>query len=347
MNGSEWLDNVSKGMNDDAAKGAPLASLTVREFIGKFGYARRGSVIVSDILNELDERNLQTVPPFDAVWIDSTISIEPKQKDQQETADASGAKQENADSTNAVDPTIRIGALEAAGREPVSVNPNETLKCATTIMLLNDYSQLPVIQGEYHVKGVVNWESIGSRSSLNHNCEFVHECMDTEYQVIDASAPLLEAVGIIEHNGYVLVKDNNKITGIVTASDIAQQFAQLSTPFLLVGEIERQLRRLLIRGKFTPEQLSASQNPGRAKPIEGPADLTLGGYVHLLGKKENWDCLGLSGIDRDEFVERLNDVREIRNEVMHFSLDDLPPETIKKLESFADFFRNLARIVAI
>ena len=346
MNGSEWLDDISKGMNDDNAEGAPLASLTVREFIGKFGYARRGSEIVSAISNELDKRNLQTVPAFNTVWIDSAISIEPKQKDQKEAADDSSPKQENGDSTNAVDPTIRIGALEAAGRKPVSVKPDDLLNVATTIMQLNDFSQLPVMQSERVVKGVVSWKSIAARVLLGREREFVRQCMDPA-EVINIGTPLFDAVGGIQRHDYVLVQDEtNKITGIVTASDIAQQFMQLSTPFLLVGEIEGQLRRLI--EKFTVEDLErSSQNSGSEKPIDGPTDLTFGDYVQLLGKEENWSRLGLSGIDRKKFVERLDDVRKIRNEVMHFSLDDLPPETIKKLESFADFFRNLARIGAI
>ena len=249
-------------------------------------------------------------------------------------------------------PTIRIGALEAAGtagRKLVSVKPDAPLNVATTVMQLNDFSQLPVMQSERIVKGVVSWKSIAVRVLLGREREFVRQCMDPP-EIIDIATPLLDAVGVIQRRDYVLVRDKtNKITGIVTASDIAQQFAQLSTPFLLVGEIERQLRRLLIRGKFTPEQLRASQNPQSAspKPIEGPEDLTFGDYVQLLRKKENWDCLGLSGIDRDEFVDRLDDVREIRNEVMHFSLDVLPPGTIQKLEGFVGFFRNLARIGAI
>ena len=242
-------------------------------------------------------------------------------------------------------PTIRIEVLDAAKSPPVSVKPDAPLNVATTIMQLNDFSQLPVMQSECEVEGVVSWKSIGTRVLLGREREFVCHCMDPA-KVIDIDTPLFDAVNVIQRHDYVLVQDKtNKITGIVTASDIAQKFAQLSTPFLLVGEIERQLRRL-IPGKLTLEQLRASQNPGRAK-IEGPADLTLGGYVHLLRKKENWDCLGLNGIDRDEFVDRLDEVREIRNQVMHFSLDDLPPETIKKLESFAGFFRNLARIGAI
>ena len=341
MNGSEWLDDVAKGIKDDADKGAAAeTSLTVREFIGNFGYARRGSEIVRTISNELDKRNLQTTPPFDTVWIDSAISIAPKQEDPKETADAPSAKQENGDSRGAADPTIRIGTLKDRSK-PVSVNPNDTLECATTVMLLNDYSQLPVMQGEYHVKGVVSWESIGIRTSLNRDCKYVRDCMDTDYHVIDAGAPLFEAVGIIERNGYVLVKDNNKITGIVTASDIAQQFVQLSTPFLLVGEIEGRLRHL-IREKFTVEDLKCT-----FPDAESPEDLTFGEYAQLLGKDENWERLGLSGIDRKKFLERLDEVRKIRNEVMHFSVDDLPPETVNKLKSFAGFFRNLAKIGAI
>ena len=256
---------------------------------------------------------------------------------------------EDHDPGDGLPPTIRIEVLDAAKNPPVSVKPDAPLNVATTIMQLNDFSQLPVMQSEYEVEGVVSWKSIGARVLLEREREFVCQCMDPA-KVIDIDTPLFDAVNVIQRHDYVLVQDKtNKIMGIVTASDIAQQFAQLSTPFLLVGEIERQLRRLIL-GKFTTEQLRASQNPGSAKLIEGPSDLTLGGYVHLLRKKENWDCLGLSGIDRKKFVERLNEVRKIRNEVMHFSLDDMPPETIKKikkLESFADFFRNLARIGAI
>ena len=256
---------------------------------------------------------------------------------------------EDVNSENGLAPTIRIEILDAAKSPPVSVKPDAPLNVATTIMQLNDFSQLPVMQSEYEVEGVVSWKSIGTRVLLGREREFVRQCMDPP-EIIDIATPLLDAVGVIQRCDYVLVQDKtNKITGIVTASDIAQQFAQLSTPFLLVGEIERQLRRLI--EKFMVEDLErSSQNSGSEKPIDGPTDLTFGDYVQLFGKEANWSRLGLSGIDRKKFVERLNEVRKIRNEVMHFSLDDMPPETIKKikkLESFADFFRNLARIGAI
>ena len=38
--------------------------------------------------------------------------------------------------------------------------------------------------------------------------------------------------------------------------------------------------------------------------------------------------------DRGEFVKHLNDVREIRNDVMHFDPDDVAPEDLAKLRRF-------------
>ena len=333
MNGFEWLDDVAKKIEDDAGKGvASETRLTVREFLGKFGYARRGAVIVNAILNELGKRNLRTVPSFDTAWFDGIISIE--------------MDEEGGGHDVGSDPTIRIEILPAANKAPISVKPNDRTSKAVTIMQLNDFSQLPVMTNERSVKGVVSWKSITARTSLGRPSEFVRQCMDTE-RVIDISTPLLDAVEVIQRHDYVLVKDStNRITGIVTASDIAQQFSQLSSPFLLIGEIEGRLRHI-VHGKFTLDELrSASPNTEGDKSIQGPADLTFGGYVQLL-QEEHWNRLGLVGIDRKEFVKRLDAAREIRNDVMHFNPEGLDDNQRGELEEVAKFFRYLASMGAI
>ena len=334
MNGFEWLESLSQEMKGQVANGAApeKVRLTVRDFMLKFDYYRRAPRINRRILNKLDELKLRTVPSFDRVWFDDTISVE--------------LDLEDGDSGDGPDPTIRIGILEAANRPPVSVKPDDRLSAAFTIMRISDFSQLPVMQTERVVKGVVSWKSIAARVLLGREREPVRQCMDPP-QIIDIATPLLDAVDVIQRHDYVLVRDEtNKITGIVTASDITQQFMQLSTPFLLVGEIEGRLRRL-IHGKFTLEQLkSASAKSGNSKPIEGPADLTFGGYAGLLQKEEHWNRLGLD-IDRKEFLKRLESVREIRNEVMHFDPEGLDSEQKKNLEEFAKFFRYLESIGAV
>ena len=138
---------------------------------------------------------------------------------------------------------------------------------------------------------------------------------------------------------------DRRITGIVTATDLSLQFMQLAGPFLFVGEIEGHLRHL-IHGKFTLEQLRAASTPEESGGIEGSGDLTLGGYCRLLENKDNWGSLGLN-IDRAEFVKHLDEVRRIRNDVMHFNPDGLSDDETKKLRDIARFFENLVRIGAM
>ena len=333
--GYERLSEIASKMKDAVSNGlVPTPEeLTVREFLGWYEYAKRGAAIVSRIRNDLEKLDLRTNPDFEVVWIDSTISIELQ-------PDATDAPS----SSEPVDPTQRIGSLEAANRKPMSVNPTDALSKATTKMQLNDYSRLPVMTNERTVKGIISWQSIGTHLSLARKCEKVQDCQEPARE-IPSDTPLFTAIGDIVKYGYVLVRDEkNVITGIVTAGDISSQFMQLAGPFLLIGEIEGYLRQL-IHGKFKVQQMQQASPIGQ-QDIDGIADMTLGGYCRLLENNEHWDHLNLN-IDRKEFVAHLDSVRRIRNDVMHFDPDGLSPEDIKKLQDFAQFLANLAHIGAL
>jgi CBS domain-containing protein len=144
------------------------------------------------------------------------------------------------------DPTFRIGSLPAANRKLIVVNQNDSLTKAITLMLQHDFSQLPVMQGEREVKGVITWKSIGSKQALGHNCEQVADCRE-DARIVDSNRTLFDAISTIVVYGYVLVRDqrDRRITGIVTASDLSLQFQILAEPFLLLREIELHVRRLL------------------------------------------------------------------------------------------------------
>ncbi len=333
MRGDEWLESLSEKMKADVSKGAAPTPcrLKIREFLDRYGYSRRGPWIVSHIRNKLEELDLRTSPDFEFGWFDSTISVE--------LAPGDG------DVQSPEDPTHRIGVLDAANSPPVTVGPDDPLSVATTVMQLRGFSQLPVMQGERTVKGVISWKSIGARASLDHDRGLVREWMDPAEEV-SISTPLFEAISAIRKHGYVLVRgEDNSITGIVTASDVSQQFIQLASPFLLIGEIEGQLRRL-IHGKFTVEELREAAPEHRWESIAGSADLTLGEFCRLLENPDRWGRLNLS-IDRQAFVKHLDSVRKLRNDVMHFNPDGLSQEDIKKLQDLAQFFRDLVRIGAV
>ena len=237
----DWLHEVGKRMQDEKQSGTAIRAeiLTVREFLAKFGKARRGHWVVSDIRHKLDIHHLRTSPDFQFQFIDSPISIE--LDDDMETED---------DEEESASPTVRIDSLTAAHNKPVFVAPDDAIVLAITHMWMKGFSQLPVMTTEREVKGVISWRSIGKAYANGRTPDRVRECMEESHE-IGIMATFTDATHEIWKHDYVLVRgEDKKITGILTAADLAYQFEQLAHPFLLIGEIEHRLRNL-VRGKFT------------------------------------------------------------------------------------------------
>jgi CBS domain-containing protein len=337
--GDAWLGAIAERLKDEWEKGtAQLPErLRVRDLLSKYGFLRRGNWINSRIINRVEQLDLRTVPDFTTTWLDATISIE---LDPEYTGAISDADRP--------DPTRRIDSLAAAHNPPVRVSPTTRLEVAIAEMLLHDFSQLPVVSGTHDVKGIIDWQSIGARLVLGRECQFVRQCMEPVGRIpkveIPKEASLFEAIGIVEEQGYVLVRDpkaGNVISGIVTATDLSNQFTLLAEPFLLIGEIEGHLRNLIHR-KYTLEELKAVGG----QQINGSADLTLGDYCQLLGKPENWERLKLN-IDRATFWKRLDCVRKIRNNIMHFNPDGVEDDQMQILQEVARFFDHLVTMEVI
>jgi CBS domain-containing protein len=321
---------------DQLAKGVVPPQESVRTFLLWFNAERRGPRIVRTIRESLKGFSLKTSPDFEFAYIDGLISFE-------KTSDAT----ESEESGIAIaDPTYRIGRLESANRVPISVKPDATLQQAVTLMLTNDFSQLPVMIGERDVKGIVSWKTIGSRLALKRSCPTVRDCMEPAH-VLPIDDSLFNAINRIAENDYVLVQAaDRKICGIITASDFNEQFRKLAEPFLLVGEIENGLRQML-HGKFTATELQAAKAPGDdERQIASVNDLTFGEYQRLVQSEDRWAKIQLE-IDRVEFVSRLNRVREIRNDVMHFDPDGLEDSDLLILREFAQFLKRLRDVGAV
>ena len=312
-------------MEEDRDKGLVPSppTPTVREFMSWFGYSRRGLWFVEKIRQELEANGLHTDPDFQHAYVDGPITF-----------------RDSSVSTPPADSTLRVDILEAAHNRPTSVTPNDDLHTAITHMMSNDFSQIPVMESQWTVKGMLTWESIGSRTALGQTGKEVRLYMETA-EIIEGQRPLFDAVSVIARTGYILVKGrDNAITGIVTASDLNDQFLQLAEPFLLVGEIENHIRRI-IHGKFTREELdSVSQIPD-TQPIDHIANMTFGDYCRLLQDPSKWGKLNLE-VDKTVFVKQLNEIRGIRNNVMHFNPDGLDPRDVQKLRNASRFLQRLA-----
>lgn len=322
---AEKLDAIAAQLK----AGAQPPEETVQSILSWFGAERRGYWVVANIRKELDSRGLTTVPDFENVWIHSKVGFERKKK--------------NDGPASADDPTFRIGRLDAANKPVVSVKPTDTLQRAVTLMLINDYSQLPVMSGPREVKGLLSWKTIGSRLVMGETGLMVKDCMEVAC-TISQDESILDAVDVISKHDYVLVLAKDKaVTGVVTASDFNLQFKALAEPFLLVGEIESGIRRML-HGKFKLAELQDCKNPvDQSRKVSSPSDLTFGEYIRLLDNPEKWKRLEIE-VDRAEFVNQLSKVGKIRNDVMHFNADGLAPEDLRFLSEFAQFLKRLREI---
>jgi CBS domain-containing protein len=190
----------------------------------------------------------------------------------------------------------KIGDLPSARVPPIGVQAGQTATEAITIMLANDFSQLPVMSG-HTVKGMITWETIGSRLALGQlvlgpEGARAQECMVPHHE-IRAETSLLDAIDEVVANQYVLIRDSsNKISGIVTTSDLSVRFHRLAEPFLLLREIENHIRGIIDRGDFTQEELQeSSERPGLGKKVESVNDLNFGDYERLVQNKDRWSRL--------------------------------------------------------
>lgn len=326
----------------DVAEGKEPTT-TVRELLRWFDARRRRTGVVKRIRNELDDAGIVTNPDFTKVWIDAEISFS-------KVPDAAAPAAMPAEDQGQEEPTFSpqeasflISMLKAANCGVISVNPQDTVEKAITLMLAHDFSQLAVMSNEHTLKGAISWKTIGKRLSHNNELTEVKDAIEPAVAIEDTE-PLFKATKLIIDHEFVFVRSSadKKVTGIVTATDLSEQFQFLSEPFLLIGQIENQIR-VLLHGKFEVEALKEICNDAdeaRKESIQSVADLTFGEYLRLIQKPENWEKLDLS-IDRGVFCAEMDQVREIRNDVMHFDPDGIDEGQYDQLRRFSNLMDEL------
>lgn len=296
--------------------------LTPKDLLGFFNASRRTSQVIQDIDNLLSKGyKLKTDPDYKSEYLHADILLK-----------------RDSDNSEKEDFIPRIKLLKAANNPPMFVTKNCKIEKAFTKMMTNDFSQLPVMQSQESktVDGVISWSSIGWAKNKG-KVEIVSHGMKTDVIIVDYEKPLLDAIEIIKRSEFVLVRKKDKtISGLVTVTDIAEEFFELTQPFVLIGQIENSLR-VLLHDKFSLQELNDIKYGADSRNIESVSDLTFSEYIELMRKGTNWTKIGFP-LDKDEFTKNLDEIRLIRNDIMHFSSDNISDQDKEKLKKTADFF---------
>ena len=326
--GEDPSDFLAGVVNRLSADGSAVVQLSVRALLREWGVARRGAGVVSRIQRDLREAGLRTVPRFDLVKLDASVTFE--------KVSSTAAPEPDDESGIPAEATRTIGAVASAGL--ISVVPDDSITKVQSLMVIHDFSQLPVLSSPRQLRGIVTWESIAKAALGGGSIETASDaCVHVD--VVPLAAPLLDHVDSIAKKGYLLVQDETgQHTGIVTSADLAQAFAALAKPFVKLEEIEVRLRGI-IEGAISVEEVVAFLDNPEAE-IASPDDLTFGDYVYLFQNPEVWERFGLNA-DRKVFSGLLRPVNEARNAIMHFHSDPLEDEKLDAIDSLLRWLREL------
>lgn len=308
---------------------------SARSLLSLFGYSRRGYLVCQEINNALKEYSLKTEPYWADIWIDEEVTISPAEKTTGNSIAIS----------KSVDTIKRIKLLNEANEEPKFTNLDDKIEKATTLMQLHSYSQLPVSNNGHlqvhSIVGYISWKTIAIKNIHGKGGDFVRDYLERDICILPSDTPILKALEDIHKHGFILVSNNKKrICGMITTTQMSSTYKTLTDKFLLIEQIERQVRAIL-NGKFTLGEINdIIKKEQGAQEVNSIDELTFGQYLRIIEGNENWEKLNLK-FDKKIIIEKLTAVKNLRNDIMHFDPTDITPEQVNELSNVSDFLNSV------
>lgn len=294
--------------------------ITPRSLFEAFNCYRRtinNCIIIDSYLNE---NQLEIEPHYNDVWFDypCELRIKPKKASRIIKKDA----------------VRRINEIEQAHNAPLTITEDKSISEAITIMQIHNYSQLPIVDKENKLCGYISTDSIISAIAKGVDSPKLTDYASKETPQLSLEGMFLDAIVTIRKHGFVIIVKEERPVGIVTCDDLASQYYSWAKPFYLIEEIENHIRNLIAEN-CTQEEIENVCHSS-SKPITVD-DMTFGNYIQIFKMEECWNKFNFKYVDQEEFVKSINEVREIRNAVMHFKTMEVSDERQEILEQTARY----------
>ena len=351
MTGREYLENIR------AELGLGRHQHRMGENVLRaFGYVRRRATAIDEINATLASLGLAADPPVNSEMPlraprirFSLRAARPEAVDGPDTLDSNGldAPSQDADDNDSdlPEPAFSISELESANILVECVTPGALIQEAYTTMVRYKYSQLVVASHtkprQQDIKGLLSFRSM-AKALMNGKPMTVVDCIDRDVSYARSDDDLKSVARKLGGNDAVLVIGrDNRLQGIVTAWDLAEEFAELVDTFKRIGEIEERLRTLVRvqLGKHKVAEFLRSHGLPGDDLVEEFDELTMGELQRVLEVPEHWDALGLA-FDRVVFIHAMDEARDYRNRLVHFR-DPLTEAEMTRLASFCDMVREI------
>src|SRR5690606_12337193 len=148
----------------------------------------------------------------------------------------------------------------------------------------------------------------------------------------------------------VLVGNPMDLEGIITPMDAVKYLQQISSPFVMIAEIEQSLRRI-IRARVNQQELRelverslCNSYPQENMPCE-LTEMTFNDYMLLVTTRDNWEyfapVFGNTEWARQQVNSKLIQTRQLRNDIFHFRRE-LTGKDRTRLAEFRNWPENKA-----
>jgi hypothetical protein len=341
----------------DESVGRRVSLLSLLQAVGT---RRRSASTVRAIEEALAKRNLEAWPPITVAPIDGELELRSSSHDASRATTTAPPTDIGVPPGLESGPDIRaalppeadlhayprrlglyVGNVLVSGRETESVLMTESPRNVMTRLVMRSDQPVLVFRDKASrvLEGLVTWESI-VRHQLSHGFDEPERLSDliSKVRVVREDEELLPLVPHIMLEGHVAVMDRARVVvGLLSVADVAQHFIERTRPYLMVGDIE-DILRLIVAARLLDQweeiaDLEAEAYGDNRRPTS-PEDLSFSTYLRALQSPSLFDRLGWR-VDRKIFVRELDIVRDIRNDIMHFSPDpsaDAEPQLQRFLE---------------
>ncbi len=237
-------------------------------------------------------------------------------------------------------------------QNPLAIPIDMSVGQALALMEESNYSQMPIKAGET-VLGVFSYRSFAQKiSTLNGEKIDLNEMQVREFmesiEFIDILDDLVKTLDALDKKDVILVGNKKHLDGLLTPIDLVRYLYKLSSPFLLIGEIEKAIRNIL-RDTTTPDQLQQLMKQTlsqRYKEDNMPASLeemTFNDYIQVIADGRSWKyfeaVFGSGEFHRKRTRTKLKTIGDLRNDTFHFKRE-LSENDISTLVIHRDWIEN-------
>jgi len=239
----------------------------------------------------------------------------------------------------------------------VVIQKTDAISAALDLMIEHDFSQLPVVDANGTLLGMVTYESImRAMRSFNTKADnlLVRDAMvnaPSHYREDDLF-DLLDELKVA--NAVVIIEPEGGVLGVVTSYDASGFLRNRTEDLMHIEDIEFIIKELIKKADsyekegLSPDRLQtavvkpSAQNSKQSDSKKPKAfeELNLGDYINLLMSRDIWNfCAPILNIDKEALHELLVKIRQTRNDLVHFR-SEIASRSRDELKYCANWLRS-------